>query len=171
MARKAESKLRSAVIDALKPLHVIAVENGEACPGTPDVNYGGCVQWDPKTGEWEDWRPKMSLDGWIELKRAAMPERPATQQVKVGVRKEQPVWWIQRQRAGGKVFVLLEIETAARGRGLCFLFDGQRAADFVGKTRIDMLENAALSVWKPEYESNGLQWGGFKFWLRRQLMR
>jgi hypothetical protein len=148
--KKQESVLRAATRDALKPLHVIAIENGEAHPGTPDQNYDGRVRWDPKTGEWENHRSLYRVTGMLELKRARLPESPYSQQVKVEVRKEQRVFWAERHQAGGVVHVLLEIDhPSGRGRGLNLWFEAPEAVEHVGISRLPALAMNCVSCWFP----------------------
>jgi hypothetical protein len=165
MARQRESLLRDAVADALKPLHVVKVENGLAGPGTPDLNYGGQVRWDPKTGDTDTWRTYTQLEGWIELKRGRVPPNPDRAKVLIGVRKEQPVWWNLRARAGGRVHVLVELDDTTRGLGTCLWFNGRTAGDFLNKTKLDELIAASVSWWERASSEP------FEFWLRRCLMR
>ena len=152
--KKQESVLRAATRDALKPLHVIAIENGEAHPGTPDQNYDGKARWSPRDGEWEAHRQLYRITGMLELKRAKLPAKPHSQQVEVEVRKEQPVFWADRHRAGGIVNVLLEIDhPSGKGRGLCLWFDPLPAVEHVGKSRLPALAMNCVSAWiAPNYD-------------------
>ena len=60
--------------------------------GVPDVNY--CVG---------------GNEGWIELKHVkAWPKRSRTN-VPIEYRSEQPVWWYNRRKAGGRVWVFIQV--------------------------------------------------------------
>jgi hypothetical protein len=107
-----EKNLRHKVRDALKPAHVIQVENG-MCDGTPDT-YASFPEW----------------LGWIELKYATtIPKRRATavfKSINRGLETEQAVWlhrgWVSHK---GSTWVLVEIE----GIGY-YLVPGCKAFEF-----------------------------------------
>lgn len=115
-----EKSMRRRVVDALKPLDAIAVENS-AYPGTPDVNY---------------------IEGWLELKQ--LNKWPKRKNTKITIRHftpQQRVWLRRRWIKGGNAFLLLKIQQE------WFLFDGATAYGFVGKcTRIDLIQKS-LKYW------------------------
>lgn len=98
-----ESNLWTRTRDGLKSYgHLIRVENMLEA-GTPDVNY--CLH---------------KSDGWVELKHAKKPARDSTVVFKSqrGLDPEQITWIMLRRRAGGRVFVFIQV-----GDDL-LLFDG-----------------------------------------------
>jgi hypothetical protein len=112
-----EQNMRQRVIQALKPLDAISVEN--SCgPGTPDVNYIG---------------------GWLELKRvAAWPANLRTPVRIPHFSPQQKVWLARRCQRGGRAYVLLQVERD------WFLIDGLVAASGLGTwNRDDLLFNSA----------------------------
>lgn len=114
--------LRPHVLQWLKPLHGVAVENGDINPGCPDVNYA---------------------DGWIELKH--LDNWPKVSDGAV-VRCEhftvqQRLWALQRRCAGGQVWFFIQI-----GRDF-LLFDALDAAMKVGFVSRAQLYNAAKANW------------------------
>ena len=117
-----ESHMRKRVVQMLRPLDGMAVEN-PAQPGTPDVNY---------------------VEGWIELKK--LPKWP-----KVGdnhpilvshFTPQQRNWLMLRRRKNGRAFMLLQV-----GRDW-LLFDGAVAAEHVGRVGRRELERLALANWQ-----------------------
>lgn len=125
-----EKSLRRRVIKALAPLDAVAVEN-IACPGFPDIEFVG---------------------GTMELK--VIPGWPARAQTPVRVPKFRPVqrnWLRRRWRAGGLTLLLLRI-----GRDEYLLFDGDVAADRLGKVPRRELETEACVVWPPRTFKDGL---------------
>jgi hypothetical protein len=104
--------------------HVKRIENAVE-KGTPDVNY--CIR---------------GAEGWLELKEADLWP------VKGGVLRldhytnEQRIWHKLRNRAGGRVFVLLQV-SAPEVEWL--LFGAQYAADRLGYAdRKELSENALV---------------------------
>lgn len=120
MTGRTESSLRAAVIEALEPLHAIAVEN-PALPGTPDVNYIG---------------------GWIELKSSAgWPSRKSTPLRCDHWTPQQKVFHLRRSRKGGRTWVLLQVGTDY------LLLDGETAVKMLGKSNREQLEAACTIRW------------------------
>lgn len=118
-----ESHMRRTVVQLLKPLHAVSVENGLCHPGTPDVN---CTL------------------GWIELKATNDWPVRATSTVRLdhGLSPQQRIWLLRRRRAGGNAWVLV---TVARD---WLLFDGAVAAHVLGRvTRLELTE-AAIRIWE-----------------------
>lgn len=114
-----EQHMRQVVIDVLRPLDPISVENS-AYPGTPDVNY---------------------VEGWIELKYAeAWPVRGGILRID-HFTPQQRVWLTKRARRGGNVFLLLQVGQQ------WLLFDGQTGAQRVGYEAREALEAVALRNW------------------------
>lgn len=113
--------MRGRVVQALRSLDALAVEN-KARPGTPDVNYIG---------------------GWVELKwLRRWPKNAAISPVKIDhFTPQQKVWLKKRWRRHGRCFLLLQ---AAGTQWL--LFDGETAAQIVGKATREELTRRALSV-------------------------
>jgi len=96
-----ESDMRGTVVNELRTLHAIAVEN-PVLPGTPDVNYA---------------------EGWIELKwLRRWPTRPETVVHVEHFSPQQRVWHIQRRLVGGRSWVLIQCKRE------WLLFDGAIAA-------------------------------------------
>lgn len=117
-----ERGMRHTVVNALKSLDAIAVEN-PARPGTPDVNY---------------------VEGWVELKwirrwNANANEAPVLIH---HFTPQQRVWLMRRWNKDGNVWLLLEV-----GREW-LLFTGDVAAASVGRvTRLE-LEKLAFRHWR-----------------------
>lgn len=98
--------MRQIVVKALKPLDAMSVEN-TARPGTPDINF---------------------IEGWIELK--VLDHWPAKTDAVVKVpcfTPQQRVWLRRRVQLGGAAYFLIRIDQD------WLLFDGQTAADQIGK--------------------------------------
>jgi len=94
-----------------------AVENG-----TPDVNL--CVS---------------SVDSWVELKHCEKwPAREKTPLRIPHFSKDQRLWLMMRAKAGGSVFVLLQVAREY------MLFDGVWAAINLGEVDRSMLEEWSL---------------------------
>jgi len=109
--------MRRPVVDALRNLDAIAVENS-AYPGTPDVAYIG---------------------GWIELKESdEWPKRPTTPLRLPHFTKHQRAWIRRHSHRGGTVFVLLKV-----GKKEWFLIDGVEAADKLGVSTRAQIESIA----------------------------
>lgn len=107
------------VMDALRPLHAVRVEN-RVGPGTPDLNY---------------------LGGWIELKE--LPSWP-TGEWKVRIphfTPEQKLWLRARVRSGGKAHLLLKVGAE------WLLFDGVVAGESIGECTADELRKRACFRW------------------------
>jgi len=115
-----EQGMRKKVVQALKPLDAISVEN--SCgPGTPDVNY---------------------VDGWLELKWArTWPKKPETPLRLEHFTRQQRLWLIRRWKAGGRAFVLLKVGVE------WLLFDAPTAADKLGRSTRAELYEVATQVW------------------------
>lgn len=116
-----EAAMRHKVVQALKPLDAMSVEN--ACrAGTPDVNF---------------------TDGWIELKQIGrLPVHSDTPVRVPHFNPSQRVWLRRRWHKGGKAFVLLLI-----GNETWLLFQGCWAGRFLGDVPYATLEAHALRVW------------------------
>lgn len=116
MAR--ESSMRARVINALRTLHAVAVENALGL-GTPDVNCS---------------------TGWIELKSEdAWPKRDETPLRLKRFTPHQKIW-LKRRDAVGRAWLLLRV-----GREW-LLFRG-RDADIVGQSTRKQLFAAAARYW------------------------
>lgn len=110
--------MRRRVIQALQPLHAVAVENA-VLAGTPDVNY---------------------VEGWIELKWIdKWPRVPSFRPILLRhFTPQQRLFMMQRTRARGKVWLMLKV-----GRDEWFLFTGEIAAEFVGRcARAELIAKA-----------------------------
>lgn len=118
-----ESNQRGIVVRALKSLDAVSVEN-RVYPGTPDVNYIG---------------------GWIELKCIARwPRNSDVSEVKVDhFTPQQRVWLKRRWRKGGRAFVLLQANKVD-----WLLFDGETAAQILGRAPRPVLFERCLKSWK-----------------------
>ena len=121
--------MRQKLVAILRPLHAVAVENGGACPGTPDIWY---------------------RDGGIECK--ATEQWPARVNTPVvldhPVTKQQKIWITLRRRSGGLCFIMLNIART------WLLFEGLRGVELLGKATQQELRDGALEVWErtPTYE-------------------
>lgn len=134
---KSESGLRGRVVKILCKMGLdgVAVEN-PARPGTPDINYIG---------------------GWIECKKTSKwPKREETVvRLTHDLMQSQRVWIRRRAKAGGKVFVLVQIDH------WFLLFDGLWAVNNLGKrTRKEMEEHSLFCV-------SG--WSSLEYALKQQL--
>lgn len=105
---------------ALKGLDPVRVEN--RCEvGTPDVNY---------------------TNGWIELKfHRKPPKRGGILILDHDMTTEQRVWAIRRDRAGGKVFLILKVSN------IWILLKGIVAAEYLGKVSLEELKERAEKTW------------------------
>lgn len=123
--------MRRKVIQLLRQLDAVSVENGITHPGTPDVN---CTL------------------GWIELKStAAWPVRENTiVRLSHDLKPAQRVWLKRRRKAGGSCWVLI---TIARD---WLLFDGAVAADTLGTLTQEQMKEAAIRWWPRTPESEEL---------------
>jgi len=131
-----EAKLSTKVLQTLRPLDAIPVDNPRK-PGTPDINY---------------------IEGWIELKWLPdWPKRAATTVKFPKFRPEQRVWLVKRSKRGGVCFVFVQIKF------MYLLYEGELAALYFDKlTKTEMIK-AAYAVWDhyPEDELvKTLQWWG-----------
>lgn len=116
MAR--ESSMRARVINALRPLHAVPIENAVGL-GTPDVNCS---------------------TGWIELKSEdAWPKRDETPLRLKRYTPHQKIW-LKRRDAVGRAWLLLRV-----GREW-LLFRG-RDADILGQSTRKQLFAAATRYW------------------------
>jgi len=123
-----EADLRQKVIQLLKPLDAISVEN--ICHvGTPDVNYGG---------EWEG----RVIEGWCELKwDRHWPKREGPLRVP-HYTNQQKVWARRRRHRGGSCYLLLQV-----GRDW-ILLDGAVAATLpLGEKTREELIAASVKHW------------------------
>lgn len=116
-----EHALAKRVMKLLKPLDGCRVENRVGM-GTPDVNY---------------------VHGWIELKQQDHWPKRASTVVKLhhDLTKEQRIWINRREKRGGIVYVLLQVERDY------LLFRGSKAASLFGEATQAELRTAALYVW------------------------
>ncbi len=116
-----ERDMRSKLVQALRPLDAVPVEN-PACPGTPDINYA---------------------EGWIECKwLRAWPKHPETPvRLDHELMPHQRAWLTRRQVRGGKAWVMLQC-----GR-TWLLFDGVTAARILGTESRPNLMYHARKVW------------------------
>lgn len=109
--------MRQKVIEALKPLHAISIEN-RCGVGTPDVNFSG---------------------GWLELKNlSAWPAKPETVVAIPHFSPQQRVWQRRRHLAGGGSWVLLQVDVDF------LLFTGLVAAKSLGFAVRADLEHLAV---------------------------
>jgi hypothetical protein len=117
-----ESGLRTRVCKILTKIGLdgIAVEN-PARPGTPDINY---------------------INGWIECKKTSRwPAKEETVvQLSHDLMQTQRVWIRRRAKAGGNVFVLVQIDH------YFLMFDGLWAVNNLGKKTRKELEDGAVFV-------------------------
>jgi hypothetical protein len=116
----AESDLNKRVMAALTGFDPQRVENAVG-PGTPDIEYIG---------------------GWIEDKKLeAWPKRANTPVRVPHYTTQQRAWHSCRRRAGGRVFVVIEVARDA------FVFDAAHAAGGLGYwTREEMHQHALLHM-------------------------
>ena len=131
-----ESHLRGVVLSLLREagLHAMAVENS-ACPGTPDVEYGGEATLEYATGS----ILQETRAGWIELKQLArLPVRAETPLRIPKFRREQRIWLDQRWRSGGEAHLLLVAGTD------WILWDGKQAAD-LGRAPVPLSDALTLA--------------------------
>lgn len=128
-----EGDMRGKVIRALRCLDAWAVEN-RVKPGTPDVNYIG---------------------GWVELKwLRRWPKNASISPVKVDhFTNQQRICLKQRWRKGGRSFMLLQ---AAGPNWL--LFDGETAAQIVGRATMGELYQRALTFMNPFDQEELIRW-------------
>jgi len=116
-----EAHMRRRVIQWLKPLNAIPVEN-PAQPGTPDVNYA---------------------EGWVELKKLAAWPRDGEAVVRVEHFTPQQRNWLRlRRMRGGRAFLLLQVKDE------WLLFHGEIAAEHLGRVDRQMLERLAARHWR-----------------------
>lgn len=115
-----EKHQRKRVIQWLKPLNAIPVEN-PAQPGTPDVNY---------------------VEGWIELKKLnKWPSKPDLIVRVEHFTPQQRNWHILRHRRNGVSWVLLQVKND------WVLLQGMDAAEILGRVnKADLLQRATM-VW------------------------
>lgn len=116
---------------ALRNLDPIRIEN--SCEkGTPDVNLAG--------GQ------------WIELKwQRKPPKRGGILKLDHDMLKEQRVWAIRRDHAGGKVFLLLKVGN------IWLLLKGIVAAEYLGKVTLEELKEKAEKVWVQKLNDHELR--------------
>jgi len=116
-----ESRLRRHVVNMLRSLDAISVENS-AYPGTPDVNF---------------------VEGWIELKKIKEWPKRRTSKLKIEhYTPQQRVWLLRRWKKGGCALLLLQVEKE------WLLFDGEVAGLKVGRLTREELYNQCLYFWE-----------------------
>lgn len=128
-----ESNQRHTVVRIMRPYDAISVEN-RVLPGTPDVEYIG---------------------GWVELKwLRRWPRNADVSEVKIDhFTREQRVWLKRRWRRGGRAFLLLQ----ANQRDW-LLFDGETAAQRVGRVTRAELFASALVTWRKLNKKELQEW-------------
>lgn len=105
---------------AIKELDPVRIEN-KIEKGTPDVWY---------------------TEGAIELKwQRKLPKRGGVLRLDHDMTLEQRIWAIRRQKAGGKVFLLL------KAGKFFILLKGYIAAEYIGKLSLIELQEKAEKVW------------------------
>lgn len=112
-----ESRLRQRVVRLLSEhgLDAVSVENS-AYPGTPDINYVG---------------------GWVELKW--VQKRPKRAPVRTPhFTPQQRVWLRRRWHAGGRAYLLLQVEDSY------YLFNGCVASRLLGELTCEILDSGVL---------------------------
>lgn len=126
-----EQNMRQRVIQGLRPLDAVSVEN-PAHPGTPDVNY---------------------IEGWLELKQLPRWPRGGPEAiVKVShFRPGQRVWIKRRARRGGRVHVLLQVGPD------WLLLPPLEAAQELGRCSRARLEEMAVRVWRGRIDMKELR--------------
>ena len=124
-----EKGMRRRVIQVLKKLDAIAVEN-PAYPGTPDVWY---------------------MEGALELKWARKwPTHEDTPLRMPHFTRQQKLWLAKRWNMGGEAYLLLKV-----GREW-LLFDGLTAGLVIGTANKAELRAAAISSWRPSLSEREL---------------
>jgi hypothetical protein len=111
------------VMDALRPLHPVRVENA-VHPGTPDINYVG---------------------GWIENKE--VPSWPSSDRWHLRIPHftvQQRLWLRQRVMKGGRAHLLLKVASE------WLLLRGDVAADLIGESSPAQLRAAADLTWRTD---------------------
>jgi hypothetical protein len=128
-----EGDQRGRIVKALRTLDAFAVEN-RVRPGTPDVNY---------------------IDGWIELKWIRRwPRNADASFVHLDhFTPQQRLWLKTRWRKGGRSFLLLQANQTD-----WLLFDGETAAQVVGRVTRPELYQRALATWKGLNEKELIEW-------------
>lgn len=128
-----EGDMRGRVVRALRSLDAMAVEN-KVRPGTPDVEYIG---------------------GWVELKwLRRWPKNALFSPVKIEhFTPQQRVWLKKRWRRGGRALLLLQAAGIE-----WFLFDGETAAQRVGRVTRRELYNCALMHMSPFNQKELIRW-------------
>lgn len=126
--------MRQSLIKNMKNIDAQAVESYTR-PGIPDVD---------------------SVYGHIELKwLKSWPKREETLVALDHYTKVQRIWHKRRIRKNGVVYVLLQV-----GREW-LLFDGQRAANYLGILCQEDLIKASVKYW-----NNGVNWAEFENYLK-----
>lgn len=121
MSSRTSAKMREIVCLELAALDAVPVENGDTCPGHPDVDYAG---------------------GSMELKSVA--RYPAKDHSPIPFKSftdDQRVWLVRRKAAGEPTFVL------ARVSGDWYLVDGDVAARRLGLAGKIELRRIATRWW------------------------
>jgi hypothetical protein len=116
-----EQGMRQTLIEALRPLDGVSVEN-PACPGTPDINY---------------------VEGWIECKWLRSWPKKADTPVRLEhpLKDNQRAWLRRRRIHKGRVWVLLQCKRE------WFLFYGEVAAEHLGYVCRAKLFLVAYKYW------------------------
>jgi len=132
-----EADQRQKIIQILKPLNAVSVENLVGA-GTPDVNYGGVYE-------------GVRYEGWIELKwEKHWPKRGGPLRVP-HYTTQQKVWARRRCHRGGACHLLLQV-----GRDW-ILLDGEVAATLpLGEKNREELMEAAIGVWNTPPERGSI---------------
>jgi hypothetical protein len=112
--------MRSNVLEALKSLHGIPVEN-PVLPGTCDVNY---------------------VEGWIELKQMPCWNKNKNSDFLIEhFTPQQRIFLHKRWKKGGNVWMLLQVGPEF------LLFEGEWASQLLGKCCEVMLRSCAVGQW------------------------
>lgn len=127
-----ESNLWHYVSRGMKGLWHATRHEDRATPGIPDVSFGLDVD-ASMTGK---------RQGWIELKRVAVAPKDEYAIMKLpsftGVQRR---WLKDRDQCGGSVFMLLQLGKTY------FIFNGEVAAEHVGRCSTKALYTYALKHW------------------------
>jgi hypothetical protein len=126
----AEKHLRKKVLEALRHMHAVSIENMTSS-GVPDVNYNR---------------------GWIELKY--LPRWKKGWEVKkIPLHHFTPIqrlWIRKREMAGGLTWVLIQIGTTY------FLLRGMTAVNYLGDCTGEDLRRVSYRVWEEKLDGEEL---------------